>query len=187
MGSRRRLIAIAVVFAFLLPACQAVRINWGSITRVDAPMSFRPDRRLEMKFPKSEDNVHLPVTVRWESKDFDLSNGNQFGVFLDNAIPSPDSILRVRLCTRLGELPPAPGDFRGVCTDQREQIKFTKKHEFSFSCLEPHFNRGKRRMNDHTVRIILLDKDLKRIGEAATEVAFRADANDVRTCRGFDK
>lgn len=186
MNSRRRVIAAAIAFAVLLPACQVVRINWSTITRVDAPLSLRPDNRLSMESPEPEEEVNLPVTVKWESRDWDLSNGNQFGVFLDTSIPSPDDIVRVRLCTRLGELPPAPGDIRSICTDQRKQIKFTTKHSMTFDCLEPFFNRGKRRMHDHHVTVILLDKNLKRVGEAAAEVAFRADAADVRKCRGFE-
>jgi hypothetical protein len=183
--SRRKLLIAALVFAVFLPACQAVRINWASITRTDAPLSFRPDRRLSMVFPKDEEKVHVPLTVRWKSEDFYLTNGNQFGVFLDTAIPSPGDVLRVRLCTRLGELPPAPGDFRGICSDQRDQVRFTTSHSVTFKCLEPNFGKGKRRMNDHTVRVILLDKELKRVGEAAAEVLFRADEKDVRRCRGF--
>lgn len=185
-GSRRRLFIILAAVAVFLPACQAVRINWGTITRVDAPLSLRPDRRLSMQFPDPEEKVSLPVTVRWKAKDWDLSNGNRFGVFLDTSIPSPGDTLRIRLCTRLGELPPAPGDFRGICTDQRDVVKLTTNTSFTFDCLQPHFNRGKRRMHDHVVKVILLDKDLKRVGEAAAEVPFRADADDVRKCRGFE-
>lgn len=187
MNSRRRVIAAAVAFAVLLPACQVVRINWSSITRVDAPLSMRPDKRLSMVSPDPEEEVNLPVTIKWESKDWELTDGRQFGVFLNTAIPSPNDVVRVRLCTRMGELPPAPGDFRGICTDQREQIKFTRRHSFTFDCIEPHFGRGKRRMHDHQVTVVLLDKNLKRIGEAAAEVPFRADADSVRKCRGLDK
>jgi hypothetical protein len=186
MPSRRKLMIAALVLAVFLPACQAVRINWTSITRTDAPLSFRPDRRLSMVSPDEEEKVHLPLTVKWKSEDFDLSNGNHFGVFLDTAIPSPGDVARVRLCTRLGELPPAPGDFRGICTDQRDNVRFTTSHSLTFDCMEPHFNRGKRRMHDHVVRVVLLDKDLKRVGEAAAEVPFRADEKDVRKCRGLD-
>ena len=184
--SRRRMIAIGAAIAVLLPLAQVIRINWHTITRQDAPLSFRPDKRLAMVAPKPEAKVNLPVKVNWESKDFALQDGNRFGVFVDTAIPSPGDILRVRLCTRLGELPPAPGDFRGICKDQREQISFTTDHSVSFDCFEPRFNKGKRRMNDHTVTVVLLDKNLKRIGEAAANVMFRVDPNDARTCRGFD-
>lgn len=185
-GSRRRVIAIAVAFAMLLPACQAIRINWNTITRTDAPLSFRPDRRLAMQSPKPEELVQLPVTIDWDSKDWDTSNGNQFAVYINTSIPSPDDFARVRLCTRLGELPPAPGDFRSICTDQREKVKFTKATSIKIDCFEPHFNRGKRRMNDHVVRVILVDKDFRRVGEAAADVQFRVDGDDARRCRGFE-
>ena len=185
MGSRRRLIVIGLVVAVLLPTVQIVRINWHTLTRTDAPMTFHSDKRLSMLAPKPEEKVHLPVKVDWKSKDFALTSGNRFGVFVDTAIPSPGDILRVRLCTRLAQLPPAPGDFRGICKDQRDQISFTTSHTAAFSCFEPHFNRGKRRMNDHTVTVILLDRHLKRIGEAAANVIFRVDPTDATTCRGF--
>jgi hypothetical protein len=186
MKSRRRVILLALAFVVLLPSCAAIKLNWATITRVDAPLTFRPDKRLSMVSPDEEEEVPLPVTVKWKSEDFPLTDGNQFGVFVDTSIPSPGDILRVRLCTRLAELPPQPGDFRGICKDQREQISFTTKHSATFKCFEPHFNRGKRRMNDHTVTVILLDKDLRRVGEAAAEVMFRVDAKDAKRCRGFD-
>jgi len=184
--NRQRIFALVASLAVLLPTAQIVRVNWKTITRSDAPLSFRPDKRLAMLEPKPEEKVNLPVKVTWKSQDFPVGNGNHFGVFVDTVIPSPGDFLRVRLCTRLGELPPAPGDFRGICVDQRKSISFTTKHEATFDCFEPHFNRGKRRMNDHTVTVILLDKDLRRVGEAAAQVMFRVDATDAKKCRGFD-
>jgi hypothetical protein len=184
---RNRLILVALAMLVLLPSCQLVRVHWSTLTSVDAPLSFRPDRRLSMLEPDQEESVRLPVTVRWKSEDFDLSDGKQFGVFINTSIPAPGEVARVRLCTRLAELPPAPGDFRGVCTDQRDLIRFTKKHSVTIKCFEPHFNRGKRRMNDHSVTVVLLDKDKRRVGEAAAEVSpFRVNATDARKCRGFD-
>jgi hypothetical protein len=179
-------IAIVAAVAVLLPVVQILHINWKTLTRSDAPLSFKADKRLAMLEPKPEEKVSLPMKVAWKSSDFELADGNQFGVFIDTAIPSPGDYLRVRLCTRLGELPPAPGDFRGICEDQRDQISFTTKHSVAFDCFEPKFSVGKRRMHDHTVTVILLDKDLRRIGEAAANVMFRADADDVRKCRGLD-
>lgn len=185
-GSRRRVVIIALAFAVLLPACQAIRINWATITRTDAPLSFRPDRRLAMKSPKPQELVNLPVKIDWESKNWDTSNGNQFAVYINTSIPRPGDFARVRICTRLSELPPAPGDFRSICTDQRDKVRFTKQTSITIDCFEPHFNRGRRRMNDHVVRVVLVDKDLRRIGEAAGDVQFRVDKNDARTCRGFE-
>ncbi len=184
--SRNKMFLVAIALLVFLPSCQLVRVHWATLTRVDAPLSMRADKRLSMQEPDQEELVHLPVTVKWKSEDFDLSNGNQFGVFINSSIPSPGDPARVRLCSRLAELPPAPGDYRGVCVDQRDRILFTTKHAVTIECFEPHFNRGKRRMNDHQVTVVLLDKDKRRIGEAAAEVPFRVDAKDARTCRGFD-
>ncbi len=185
--SRNKLLLVAIALLVFLPSCQLVRVHWKTLTRVDAPLSFKPDRRLSMLEPDQEELVQLPVTVKWKSADFELTNGNQFGVFINASIPSPGDVARVRLCSRLAELPPAPGDYRGVCRDQRDLIRFTKQHSVTIDCFEPHFNRGKRRMNDHKITVVLLDKDKRRIGEAAAEVSpFRVDATDARTCRGFD-
>jgi hypothetical protein len=184
--SRNKLFLVAVVLLVFLPSCQFVSVHWATLTRVDAPLSFKADKRLGMQEPDAEELVRLPVTVRWKSEDFALTDGRQFGVFINTSIPSPGDIARVRLCSRLAELPPAPGDYRGICTDQRDLVRFTTKHSVSIDCFEPHFNRGKRRMNDHQVTVVLLDKDKRRIGEAAAEVPFRVDAKDARKCRGFD-
>jgi hypothetical protein len=185
--TRNRYILAALALAVLIPTVQVIRINWKTLTRVDAPLSFRPDKRLSMQSPADEELVKLPVTVTWKSKDFALADGNQFGVFIDASIPSPDDVARVRLCTRRGELPPAPGDFRGICNDQRDRIMFTTKHSVTIDCFEPFFNRGKRRMNDHKVTVVLLDAEKRRVGEAAAEVPFRVDAKDAKKCRGFDE
>lgn len=185
-GSRARLIALVCVIAVLTPACMTVRLHWGSLTRVDAPLTLRPDRRLSMVEPDQEEEVGLPVTVRWKANDFPLEDGNHFGVFIDTEIPTPGSVVRLRVCTRLEELPPAPGDFRPPCTDQRDRILFTTDTSVTLECFEPHFNRGARRMNDHTVTIVLLDKDRRRVGEAAADVPFRVEKAAAKKCRGFE-
>ena len=186
MTSRRNLLIIGAALLVLVPTVMTVRLHWDTITRVDAPLSFRPDRRLSMVSPGPEEEVGLPVTITWDAKDFELVNGNHFGVFINEEIPSPDSIVRMRVCTKLEQLPPTPGDFRPPCNDQRETIRFTTDTSMTIDCFEPHFGRGARRMNDHRVSVVLLDKDGRRIGEAAADVPFRVDAAAAKKCRGFE-
>jgi hypothetical protein len=177
------LIAAAVVV--LVPTLMTLRIHWGSLTRTDAPLSFLPDRRLSMVAPEEEEEVQLPLVVRWDVEDFPLEDGNHFGVFVDTDIPSPDKVVRLRVCSTREQLPPAPGEFRGICRDQRDKIFFTAETSFTLECFEPRFNLGARRLNDHRVTVILLDGENRRVGEAAASVPFRVDPDDAKKCRGL--
>ena len=182
---RRRMLLIAAAVVVLVPTLLTLRIHWGSLTRTDAPLSFLPDRRLSMVAPEEEEEVRLPLLVEWEVEDFPIEDGNHFGVFVDTDIPSPDKTVRLRVCTARELLPPSPGEFRGVCSDQREKIFFTTETSFTLECFEPRFNLGARRLNDHRVTIILLDAENKRVGEAAASVPFRVDPDDAKKCRGL--
>ena len=138
-----------------------------------------------MVAPEEEQEVRLPLRVSWEVEAFELRDGNHFGVFVDTDIPSPDKVVRLRVCSAREQLPPAPGEFRGICSDQREKIFFTTETSFSLECFEPRFNLGARRLNDHRVTVILLDGENRRVGEAAASVPFRVDPDDAKKCRGL--
>lgn len=185
VDDRRRVLAAVVALVMLAPTLLTLRVHWGSLTRTDAPLTFRPDRRLSMVSPEEEEEVRLPLQVTWEVDDFALEDGNHFGVFVDTDIPSPDKIVRLRVCGTREQLPPTPGEFRGVCRDQRERIFFTTDTSFTLECFEPRFNLGARRLNDHRVTVILLDAENRRVGEAAASVPFQVDAGDARKCRGL--
>jgi hypothetical protein len=176
---------IAAVVLVVVPTILTLRIHWGSLTRTDAPLSFLPDRRLSMVAPEEEQQVGLPLVVRWKVEDFPVTDGNHFGVFVDTDIPSPDKTVRLRVCTSREQLPPAPGEFRGICKDQRQKIFFTTDTSYELQCFEPRFNLGARRLNDHRVTVILLDGQNRRVGEAAASVPFRADPDDAKKCRGL--
>lgn len=182
---RRRILLIAVAVLVLVPLLLTLRIHWGSLTRTDAPLSFLPDRRLSMVAPEEEEEVRLPLVVKWDVKDFPIEDGNHFGVFVDTDIPSPDKTVRLRVCSTREKLPPAPGEFRGICQDQREKIFFTEETSFTLECFEPRFNLGARRLNDHRVTVVLLDGENRRVGEAAASVPFRVDPDDAKKCRGL--
>ena len=179
------MLVIAAAIVVLVPTLMTLRIHWGSLTRTDAPLSFLPDRRLSMVAPEEEEEVNLPLVVRWEVDDFPREGGNHFGVYVDTDIPSPDKIVRLRVCSTREQLPPQPGEFRGICRDQRKEVFFTEETSFSLECFEPRFNLGARRLNDHRVTVILLDGENRRVGEAAASVPFRVDPDDAKTCRGL--
>jgi hypothetical protein len=182
---RPRILVAVVAAAVAVPMLMTLRIHWGSLTRTDAPLRFFPDRRLSMIAPEEEEEVRLPLEVRWEVTDFPIEEGNHFGVFVDTDIPSPDTTVRLRVCGTREQLPPAPGEFRGICKDQRETIFFTGATSFTIECFQPRFDLGARRLNDHRVSIILLDGENRRVGEAAASVPFRVDPDDDKKCRGL--
>lgn len=183
--SRRRVVVrVAVALAVLFVLSQ-LRVHWNTLTRVDAPFTLRSDKRLGMVSPDPEEEVGLPVTVEWETVDYELEDGHRFAVFVDKGFPSPRRDVRLTLCSEQGKLPPQPGELRTPCTDDRERIFFTTDTSMSFDCFEPRFSAGRRRQNEHTVSVILVDRNLRRVGEAATSVKFRVDDDDASSCRGF--
>lgn len=154
-------------------------------TRVDAPITFSSDRRLEVTSPSPEDDVGLPVRVTWEVEDFELGGGNHFGVFVDRVPLGPKRSVRLRICTEGEKLPAQAGSFRKVCKDDRKEVFFTAEPFYEFDCFEPRFQAPKRSRNTHTVSIVLLDGDNRRVGHAIDSVRFEVDADDARRCRGL--
>lgn len=185
-GRQRRtwIIRIAAVLLVVFFLAQ-LRIHWNTLTRVDAPFTLRADSRLSMVSPEPLEEVELPMTVTWETVDYELADGAQFAVFLDKGFPAPRRDVRLTLCSEQGKLPPQPGELRAPCKDDRENVFFTTDTSITFDCFEPRFHAGRRRQNEHTVSVILVDENLKRIGETATAVTFRVDADDAAECRGF--
>ena len=181
---RRVLVRIAVVLGVLFVLSQ-LQVHWNTITRIDAPFTLRADKRLAMVSPDPEEEVGLPVTVTWKTVDYELEDGHRFAVFVDKGFPAPRRDVRLTLCSEQGKLPPQPGELRAPCKDDRDRIHFTTDTSLSFDCFEPRFSAGRRRQNEHTVSVILVDENLRRVGEAATAVKFRVDDEDAASCRGF--
>ena len=169
---------VAAVLVSVLGGC--------GITRVDAPVSFRADHRLDVEAPEAESEVQLPVTVRWSADDYPNEPGEHFALFVDRAPIAPDRQIRFRVCTEGEKLPPQLGQLRKPCKDDRKTIFLTDELSFEFECFEPRFTAPERERNKHTVTIVLLDADDRRIGEGATSVRFEIDEDDARTCRGFE-
>lgn len=169
----------------LLVLVVGVVLSGCGITRVDSPLTFSADRRLDITSPEPEADLGLPVRVRWEADDFPLRDGNHFGVFVDRVPIGPRRSVRLRICTEGEKLPPQAGSFRKVCKDDRTSIFFTSEPSIALPCFEPRFDVPERARNTHTVSVVLLDAEDRRVGEAVDTVKFEVDADDVRRCRGL--
>lgn len=176
IGARSRL-AVPLTLLVLLSAC--------GITRIDAPVSFRADRRLSILRPEPDARVQLPVQVVWKATDFPLTGGNHFGLFVDRVPVGPGKQVRLRVCTEGEKQPPQAGSFRKVCTDDRQTVMLSNAPSFEFRCFVPRFNSPERVRNTHRVSIVLLDKDERRVGQAVRTIQFEVDANDAKRCRGL--
>lgn len=172
-----RRIPLLLVLAAVVTGC--------GITRVDAPITFAADRRLEITSPGPEESVDLPVRVTWDVEDFDLSGGNQFGLFVDRVPIGPRRDVRLRVCTEGEKLPPQAGSFRKLCKDDRKSVFLTGETSFRFTCFDPQFDKPKRTRDVHTVSVVLLDRNGRRVGEAVDTIKFRVDEAQVKRCRGL--
>ena len=163
----------------------ATLVGGCGITRVDAPVTFSSDRRVDITQPSAEAKATLPVRVRWEAKDFALSGGNHFGVFVDRVPIGPKRSVRLRICTEGEKLPPQIGAFRKICKDDRKTVFITSRPTITLTCFEARFNVPKRTRNTHTVSVVLLDGNDRRVGEAFDSVKFEVDAAQAKKCRGL--
>lgn len=175
---RRALIILLSVAVTLLPAC-------SRILEVRAPIRFEVDRRLKLIEPDDEERVSVPVTIRWTAGDFEATDGRRFAVFLDRPPIGLDKPLRLRTCTLREEQPVVAGEARQPCRDDRESIFLTTETELTLDCIDP--TSGPDRVKHrHTVSIIFIDEDWRRIGPAVATRAFvvRED-KALRECRGL--
>ena len=111
--------------------------------------------------------------------------GNHFGLFVDRAPVGQKKLVRLRVCTEREKLPPQLGEFRKVCKDDRKTVFFTSKTTFTFPCFDPRFTAPERERNKHTVTVVLLSPDNRRVGQAASTVRFDVDDSDAKRCRGL--
>jgi hypothetical protein len=167
------------------PVVALAALTGCGITRIDAPISFSADRSLSIQHPRPEDEVGLPLEMRWSAGGVDLSDGSHFALFVDRPPVPPDREVRQRVCTEGEKLPPQLGEFRKQCKDDRLTVFFTNRPSFRFSCFVPRFDAPKRARNTHTVTVVLLDADGRRIGQAADSVKFDVDDADASRCRGL--
>jgi hypothetical protein len=169
----------------LLVATVATMLSGCGITRVDAPLTLHSDRRLKMTAPKDNARVGLPVTVSWDVTDFPNIAGNHFGLYVDRAPLGAERDLRMRICGEQEKQPVQPGENRKVCKDDRKTVFQTAETSYTFTCFEPKYTAPKRTKHQHSVTVILLDANNRRVGEASTSVTFNVDAAAEKKCRGF--
>ena len=138
-------------------------------------LAFRADKRLTILTPEDEAEVSLPLTIRWQMKDFDVvepgtpvrEGAGYFAVFVDQTPISPGENVR---SLAKGDLScdPAAG-----CPDAQylaeRDVYVTTDTELVLTELPERTGRGAGR---HKATIVLLDGMGNRIGESRFKVDF---------------
>ena len=139
-------------------------------------LAFRVDDRLTITAPEDRSTVTLPVTLRWDVRDFDVTapggdprkDAGYFAVFVDDA-PMPPGKPLAWLARKDNSCRAADG-----CPDEEylaaRGVYTTTKTELVLSQLPR--NADEDRRERHRATIVLLDAQGTRIGESAFEVAF---------------
>ena len=159
-------VALAAALSLLLSGC------------VSQDLAFRIDKRLTIDAPAARSEVTLPVTVRWHIKDFDVvdpgtsasgsGDAGYFGVFVDGAPQPPGKPLawvarKDRTCRAADGCPDAQYlAARNIYSTSDTSITFQQLPRPSDS----------KRKERHSVTIVLLDTQGRRIGESAFYVEF---------------
>ena len=149
----------------LLPACGT------------SGLSFVQDERITISAPEDRARVELPLTVRWEVEDFEITgptgratdDAGYFGVLVDRAPPPPGRDLEWLLrddvvCSANPECPDeAYLAARDIYSTAETSIVIDQVPEPA---------RGERSREFHEVTVVLLDGTGRRIGESAFGVEF---------------
>jgi hypothetical protein len=142
-------------------------------------LAFVQDDRVEIVSPRSHDKVTLPVTVRWNVKEFRISgkdgrsdpNAGYFALFVDRAPVPPGKTLDwiARDDRRCRAIPGCPDELyfadREVFTT--DKTSFTFEHLPDQEAYQGH--------EIHDLSIVLLDGTGRRIGESAWYITLRYD------------
>lgn len=167
-GRQRGCAALLLAVSLLLSGC------------VSQGLAFRLDKRLTITAPPNRSAVSLPLTVRWQIKDFAViapgstASGPRdkvgyFGVFVDGTPQPPGKTLawiahKDRSCRASDGCPNAEYlAARNIYSTSSMSITFPQLPRISVD------NNTKER---HHVTIILLDPQGRRIGESAFQVDF---------------
>lgn len=140
-------------------------------------LSFVRDDRVTITAPVDRAEVELPVTIRWEVEDFELSgrtgqvkkDAGYFGVLLDRSPPPPGEELGwlIRDDPVCKEDPACPND---DYLARRDIFSTTDTSIVIREVPEPAV--GERSRQFHEVTVILLDGAGRRVGESAFSVEF---------------
>ena len=156
----RRSTALALVAA-LVPLLTACGVRG---------LDFVQDERVTITAPGDRDEVELPVTIRWDVRDFD----GTYAVFVDRAPVPPGQPLRWlaeddELCEQTPGCP--------------SEAWFRDRHVYATSSTEltiedlPDLTEDERR-DFHEATVVLLDGEGRRIGESAFTVEFQVARDD---------
>ena len=142
-------------------------------------LAFVQDRRLTITSPATQAKVHLPFTLRWRMRDFQVTGpdgradpkAGYFGVFLDRTPVPPGNPLSwiARDDRRCKLIPGCPDD--SYLTDRH--VYATTDTQLRFALLPDLQAVGGH--ETHAVTIVLLDGAGHRIGEHAWYATFRYD------------
>ena len=129
----------------------AVLVGSGCQTQ----LLFRNDHRITITTPSSFANVHKPLTIRWVTRDFTAPQDGHYEVFLDRD-PQP------------------PGESLHYFAGQSLQFIWTvDTTSFRVPYLPlPDPNAPQLEQEHHTVTVILVDTQGRRIGETSGFVEF---------------
>lgn len=172
-----RLALLAFVVSGFLSAC--------GINKTEVPLTFSSDRRLHMVSPTDQSVVQLPVTIRWSADGFPLTDGNHFGVFVDQPPVGLQAQVRLVVCSEQGLSPIQFGEQRSPCYDQRNKVFMAAQPSITLPCLSPRFGAGARNQNQHQISVVLLDKNNTRVGQAVADLTIDADPHAVNRCMGL--
>jgi hypothetical protein len=161
--ARRVRLHLALVVAVLaaLPACGV------------SGLSFVQDERVDIPAPKDRSEVRVPVTVRWDVKNFAVGTGKgSFGVFIDRAPQRPG---KTQAWIFRGNDSCRGTSFKTLCgTDDflaQRYVFHTTANHFTVDQV-PRLIGSQAGRQLHEVTIVLLDAKGERIGEGAWSVQF---------------
>lgn len=136
-------------------------------------MEFVEDTRVRVVEPETRSTVTLPVTVRWEVTEFEVTgrdgqsspDAGYFAVFVDRHPIPPGKTLEWYV-----QQDESCGDSPCGTVENLSDIYTTEKTELELSRL-PAIDRG-RAVEQHEAVVVLLDGTGARIGESAFAVRF---------------
>lgn len=157
-GSPLALVALGVVMALVAGACSVSGLN------------FVQDERVSISAPRDREKVEVPVTIRWEVRDFD----GTFAVFVDRAPVPPGKAL-----AWLAEDDELCSAQPGCPTVQWFHDRYVFPTAETTLTLEqlPELRADEGRIF-HEATVVLIGRDGRRVGESAFTVQFELAGED---------
>lgn len=140
---RRLFVAPALLACLAASGCQS-------------DLLFRNDHRITITAPGDFARVHSPVTIRWVTRDFTAPADGHFELFLDRDPQPPGETLQHYF---------AGQSLQFIWTTDQTGFRIPY-----FPLADP--NAPKEEQQHHTVTVILVDQDGRRIGETSGFVEF---------------